>query len=225
MSFSSMDARLNFENAKNLLSRNNLDISMARLTQSYVRSEVVIESTTAEYSIQTLVNQVNNAGGIFKTERRIALQDWFVVTAIGVFLATPSSATDTSFELLTYNDPAKLTTSGAAAAAGQLYNGLLSLAIDNNKVLPEWDVARHYCVPMQQTVANADYTTSGIAYKNSINLATDGYYPVEPNLIFNGGANLDFKLTLPNAIATVQTNSRIVVVLRGIKAQNVTNVK
>lgn len=224
-----MSARLTFENARNLLGAT---VGMqaaqnARLTSSYVRAEVNIATNLATYQIQTLSNQPNNANVIYNTERRIQLQDWFIASQIGVFLGVPSSATDAAYKLLTYPDPLILTTAGAAAAANTLYNGYLNLTIDNNVVMPEWDVDRHLVIPRTQSAANADYTSSGIALQGNRNGSVDGYYPCEPNLIFNGAANLDFKLVLPQAIATAQANgfSRIIVIMRGVKAQNVTSVR
>lgn len=224
-----MDARLVFENAQRLLvaTVGQVRADKARLTQGYIRSEVNIQTSVASYQLQTLVNQNNNANLIYNTEKRLAQQDWFIVSSIAVFLAAPSSATDATYKLLTYPDPLVLSTSGAAAAAYTLYNGSLSLTIDNNVVMPEWDVYRHLYIPPTQPAANADYTTSGINYIGDNDGAEKAFYPVEPNLIFNGAANLDFRLNLPAAIGTVQSGgfSRIVTILRGVKAQNVTSVK
>ena len=229
MDINSMSARLTFENARNLLGQTvgMAAAQAARLTSSYVRAEVNIATNLATYQIQTLSNQPNNANVIYNTERRIQLQDWFIASQIGVFLGAPSSASDATFKLLSFPDPSVLTTSGAAAAAYALYNGYLNLTIDNNVVMPEWDIDRHLVIPRTQPAANADYTTSGINYVGSRNGSVDGYYPCEPNLIFNGAANLDFKLVLPSAIATAQANgfSRIIVIMRGVKAQNVTSVR
>lgn len=223
--------RLVFNNAKAALAsyiqqkQLNLNLSAAKLTQSYIRSEILINNTNAVFQVQTLINQNNNAGTIYNTERRLALQDWFITSAIGVFLAVPASSTDGAYRYYTYPDPNVFSTSGAGAAAQALYNGFLSLTIDNDVVVPEWDLSRHFKIPNQQYAANAYYTTSAINYQSEIDGDTDGYYPVEPNWIFNGASNLDFKINMPQAIVTVQTNSRIVVIQHGIKAQNVTSVK
>lgn len=225
MRIDSMNARLNFENAKALLQQNGLNPSAARLTQSYIRSEILINNTTAQYKLGVTVNQQNNAGTIYNTENRLALQDWFITSQIGVLLAVPSSSTDASYRLLSYPSPALFTTSGAAAAANTLYNGKLSLSIDQNVVLPSWDISRCYKAANTQAASNADYTTSGINYIDAFDFSVDGFYPVEGNLIINGAANIDFTLNLPAAIATVQSNSRIIVIQRGILAQNVTSVK
>jgi hypothetical protein len=220
MDINSMSARLTFENANNLLIKT---VGMqaaqnARLTSSYVRAEVNIQTNLATYQIQTLSNQPNNANVIYNTEKRIQLQDWFIASQIGVFLGVPASATDGAYKLLTYADPLIFTTVGSAAAAMTMYNGYLNLTIDNNVVMPEWDIDRHLVIPQTQAAG---------AIQGQRNASVDGYYPCEPNLIFNGAANLDFKLILPSAIATAQAGgfSRIIVVMRGVKAQNVTSVR
>jgi hypothetical protein len=229
MEINSMNARLTFENARALLASTvgTNAAANARLTSSYVRAEVNIQTNLATYQLQTLSNQPNNANVIYNTERRIQLQDWFIASQIGVFLGVPSSGTDTTFKLLTFPDASILTTIGASAAAYTLYNGYLNLTIDNNVVMPEWDLDRHLYIPVTQPAANADYTTSGINYIGNRDGSIHGYFPCEPNLIFNGAANLDFKLVLPSAIATAQTGgfSRIIVIMRGVKAQNVTSVR
>jgi hypothetical protein len=54
-----------------------------------------------------------------------------------------------------------------------------------------------------------------------------GYYPVEPNIVLVGSKNNVISLELPGAISTLQatTAPRIVVIMRGILAQNVTPVR
>jgi hypothetical protein len=52
-----------------------------------------------------------------------------------------------------------------------------------------------------------------------------GFHPIEPNLVLSGAANISFQLQLPQAIAAVESNSRIVVVQRGILLQNATSVR
>jgi hypothetical protein len=75
-------------------------------------------------------------------------------------------------------------------------------------------------------------TQGGIGITAQTNLPIDqvdasenGFYPIEPNLLLNGAANIVANLVLPAAISTVKANSRIVCIFRTILAQNVTSVK
>lgn len=227
MEINSLNARLTFDNARALLMKNvSPEMALqARLTSSYIRSEILLNTTNAQYPIQTLINQPNNANVIFNTEKRLALQDWFIVSQIGVFLTAPASLIDASAKLLTFPDPSVLTGGGVAAAYYALYNGFLMLTINNDKILPEWDLDRHLVIPFTQPAANAGYTASSVNYVGNRNGSIDGYYPCEPNLIFNGAANLDFSVNIPAALALNFPFSRLVIILRGVKAQNITGVR
>jgi hypothetical protein len=55
-------------------------------------------------------------------------------------------------------------------------------------------------------------------------LAEDGFYPAEPNIVLVGSKKNILQLVMPNALATVTANSRVVCIVRGILAQNVTPV-
>ena len=98
----------------------------------------------------------------------------------------------------------------------------MSVVINNRQILPSWDIYRHLYVPQTQQDFIAPTT------KQDQNDATEfGYYPVEPNLVLVGSKNNVINLELPGAISTLEagTAPRIVVIMRGILAQNVTPVR
>ena len=72
----------------------------AVLSQSYIRSEVAMSTSTTSYQIPILVNSVG--GSNFATNNLLNLQDAFVVSSIGVFLSIPAASTTTAFPLYTY---------------------------------------------------------------------------------------------------------------------------
>jgi len=214
-------ARLVFDNAKNLVNNAGFSAGQAVLSQSYIRSEVAMSTTTTSYQIPILVNSVG-AGTNFATNNLLNLQDAFVVSSIGVFVAIPAASTTTSFSLYTYPNATAISTVGAAAALYNLYNGKLSVVVNNRQIVPAWDLYRHLYVPQTQQGAAATATTI------DQNDATEfGYYPVEPNIVLVGSKNNVISLELPGAISTLQaaTAPRIVVIMRGILAQNVTPVR
>lgn len=214
-------ARLVFDNAKNLVNNAGFSAGTAVLSQSYIRSEVAMSTSTTSYQVPILVNSTGSNTN-FATNNLLNLQDAFVVSSIGVFVAIPAASTTTAFPLYTYPNASAFTTSGASAALYNLYNGKLSVVVNNRQIVPSWDLYRHLYVPQTQQGAASTATTI------DQNDATEfGYYPVEPNIVLVGSKNNVISLELPGAISTLQASvaPRIVVIMRGILAQNVTPVR
>lgn len=214
-------SRLVFDNAKNLVNNAGFSAGQAVLSQSYLRSEVAMSTTTTSYQIPILVNSVGS-GTNFATNNLLNLQDAFVVSSIGVFVAIPAASTTTAFPLYTYPNATAISTVGAAAALYNLYNGKLSVVVNNRQIVPAWDLYRHLYVP--QTQQGAASTASTIDQNDATEF---GYYPCEPNIVLVGSKNNVITLELPGAISVLQASTapRIVVVMRGILAQNVTPVR
>ena len=214
-------ARLVFDNAKSLVNNAGFSVGQAVLSQSYLRSEVAMSTSTTSYQIPILVNSVG-AGTNFSTNNLLNLQDGFVVSSIGVFVAIPAASTTTAFPLYTYPNATAFSTSGAATALYNLYGGKLSVVVNNRQIVPSWDLYRHLYVP--QTQQGAASTASTIDENDATEF---GYYPVEPNIVLVGSKNNVISLELPGAISTLQAGvaPRIVVIMRGILAQNVTPVR
>ena len=220
----SISARLVFENAKNFVQSQGYDVSQAVLTQSYVRSEVAISSSVTNYRLPIVVTDTTNGASAFNTERRVNLQDVHVVSSLFIGLAVPSSSTDAAFPVLSYPSTAtgQLSTANADAAL-TLYNGFLTMQVNNQNILPAWDILRHYYVP--QTQGGVGITAQTIFPIDQWDAGEAGFYPVEPNILLNGGANIVANIVLPAAISSVASNSRIVAIFRTILCQNVTSVK
>ena len=208
-----MGSRMVFENAKTLVRGLGYSVEHAKLTQSYLRSEVALSTSIANYHIPVLVNDTQN-GASRVNERRLQLQDVFVCTELAVFIGIGTSS-NTAAKLYTYPN-ATAFTSATDDNLWSIYNGYLNLTINNEQILPSWDVIRHYFVPQtQQSASTTDQWAAG----------SDAFYPVEPGIVMNGAANINFQLTANGAPATVETNSFIAVIQRGILCQNVTTVK
>lgn len=216
----SIAARMNFTNAvkaisKAMLKEPGFDIRKYKLTQSFIRLEQLLVVGTTNYTFPILINQANPT--IFNTEQRLNLQDTFVPAELGVYLALPASSTDAAFRLLTYPNPFILTNDAPAQA---LYNGQLQIMVNNNNLVPSWDLWRHYYAPVtQQTAALA--ATSPI---DQFRGAEDSMYPMEPNVAMIGSKNIRITIQLPVGLTAVDANSRVVVFMRGILAQNSTSV-
>jgi hypothetical protein len=213
--------RLVFDNAKNLVNNAGFSVGQAVLSQSYIRSEVAMSTSTTSYSFPILVNSTGSTTS-FATTNLLALQDAFVVSSIGVFVSIPAASTTTGFPLYTYPNASAFTTSGAAAALYNLYNGKLSITINNRQVVPSWDIYKHLYVPQTQQGAASTATTI-----DQNDASEFGYYPCEPNIVLVGSKNNVVSIELPGAISVLQASvaPRISLIFKGILAQNVTPVR
>ena len=214
--------RLVFDNAKALIANAGFNVNQAVLSQSYLRSEVAMSTSTTNYHIPVLVNDTQN-GNAFATENRLALQDAAIVYGIGVFVSRPAASTTTAFPYYTYPNAQAFTTAGAADALYNLYNGQLNMVINNRQIVPSWPLYQHLYVPQTQQGTSTG-TNTAIDQNDG---SEYGYVPVEPNIVLVGSKNNQISLQLPAAIGTLQaaTAPRIIVIFKVILAQNVTPVR
>lgn len=227
-------ARSNFEKAvqifynafvprdnRGMITNPNFDpVSAFKLTQATLRLEQPLVTTNALYTFPVLVNVQNGSQQQFSTEIRLNQQDSFVPTEVGVFVAVPTGSNDTTFKLLTYNSPA-IFSAAASAALPTLYNGLLKIMINNVQYLNYWDIWRHwYAGETQQTAA-----LGAGSPMDQFCGSDDGFYPMEPFILLIGSQNIQINITLPAALANVDANSRVILLFRGVLAQNSTVVQ
>lgn len=221
-STSNMSLRLVYENAKNLVQQLGYDTSAAVVTQSFLRSEVLLATTTANYNVPITINDTRNGAPTVR-EQRLNLQDLFVCSSIGIFYTVgASSASNTG--CFTYNDARTLTTTTSATDILSVFNGKLSIVANNQQILPAWDVLKHYFAPQTQ-LGILPFTGATVLPINQLNASEDFNYPVEPNIVLNGAANYQATITLPVAPAAVTANTYIVVKWNGLLLQNCTSVK
>jgi hypothetical protein len=215
-----MGSRMVFENAKTLVRSLGYSVEHAKLTQSYLRSEVALSTSIANYHLPVLVNDTQN-GASRINQKSLNLQDIFVLTDLAVYIGV-GSATSTKAQLYSYPN-SSIFTSATDDDLWSIYNGYLNLTINNEQVLPAWDVLRHYFAP--QTQGGVGITAQTVFPVDQFDASNDGFYPVEPGIVMNGAANINFQLTANGAPASVLANSFICVIQRGILCQNVTTVK
>lgn len=211
-----INARLVFSNAiasikKAFKDVPNFDIRKFKLTQSFIRLELALVSGQSSYRFNLLSNQTAQ----FNTEQRLNLQDSFVPDSVGFFQALPTSSTDITFKPLTYANPFLFTN---PLSHQSLYNGQLSIMINNNNIIPNWDLWRHWVSPQtQQTAAAGAGSPIDELHGNN-----DGFWPMEPNVVLIGSKNYQINVSLPAPTGTMDTNSRMILYFRGILAQNST---
>jgi hypothetical protein len=208
--------RLVFKNAKAAVTRAGLSPANAVLSQSYLRFEVPLNALQSSYTFDTLVNENTNPN--YVTQNKLNLQDAFVTSSIGFFLAVPASTatTETEFPLYSYPSGLGFSSAPAKAAANGIYSGSMTLTVNQRTIITAWDISRHYFVP--QTQGSAPATV------DQIDLSENGFYPAEPNIVMVGSKKNILQVQLPSGLTSVQQYSRLVCVFRGILAQNVTPV-
>lgn len=235
---SQIGSRMAFQNAANAVKRAGLNPGNAVLSQSYLRLEVPLVAAATSYKFDVLVNESVN--GTINTQQKLNLQDAFVANQIGFYLGVPSAATSTAFRLLTYpaiNSTAVTTGTTAAFTQTQavdaysIYNGYMQLTVNQRTVITAWDLARHLFIPPVQLASNASASTAALAAVGSaaghmnddnFNAADMGLFPAEPNVVLAGNKKNDLTVTMPAGPASIPTNSRLICIIRGILAQNVT---
>jgi hypothetical protein len=211
-------ARMNYDNARKTLIKLNagdptFDVRRYKLTQSYLRLEVLLATGTSQYQYRVLVNDSNPQ--IFNTERRLNLQDTFIPSEVGFFLGFPTSATDDTYKLLSYPSPFLVTND---AQYFRLYNGSLSITVNNNVLVPSWDMWRHYAALQTQQTAALGAGSPMDEFDGRVT----GFYPMEPNVALIGSKQIQIFHTLVNGMTAVDEFSRAILVFRGILAQNST---
>ena len=221
---STVGTRLAFEKAKNAIQSAGFSLGQAVLSQSYIRTELALSTTKTLYQFPILVND-NSQGSPTNTSNLLNLQDAFYCSSLFIGFCKPSSATDTTFALVTYPNSQIFSTSNAASSLYSFYNATLSLTVNNRQVVPSYNVGRHLNVPQQQQASDAYYTNSGIDFRDQQDGSESGYYPIEPGWVFVGSKQNILQITLPAALAAIEASSRVVLIMMGHLAQNVTPVR
>lgn len=203
----------------------------AIITQSYLRSEVQLQTTaTSQFSFNILANQ----GTPGSTERRLQITDRFAVTALSVMIykataATPVAAADRSqAKLYTWNSPAAFTTANALTLES-VYNGYLRMIIDGTTYVDSLDARRFYRVPQSQfgTAVSAFTPDTAVKFGAIQGDGWDGtHYPfaqVTPAIVLNGAGRNEVTLNTPEATAVSPSSgfaNFLVLYVRGYLIQN-----
>jgi hypothetical protein len=222
---STVGTRLAYEKAKQALANAGFNPNQVVLSQSYLRLEVALSTSITNYQFPVLVNDVSSSNTTsFATEQRLNLQDSFVISSLGFFVAAPSSSTAVDFQLATYPNPYIFSTTNAASSLFNWYNSSLTLTVNNRQIVPAYDLYRHYSVPQQQ--GGNSYTTAQTqAFRDQQDGGESAFYPIEPAWVLVGSKQNTLQVQLPSAMAAIQANSRAILILRGHLAQNSTPVR
>lgn len=190
-----------------------------KLTGSDLRLEQPTVANSNQYLFPVMVNiaSTNVANGSFNTEIRLNMQDIFLPMYIGFFLANPTSATDTTFNDFTYINQVAFPAS--PAQMNSFYNGTLNISVNNTQYIKGWMLKRHRMVPQTQQTAAFGPGSPG---NDQISGTDDGFYPLQPYVLISGNSNMQVTVNLPVGPTAVDAFSRLVLVFRGLLAQNCT---
>jgi hypothetical protein len=186
---------------------------------SEIRMEAALSASANVFSFNT---QKSQSG--FNTEVRLDQNDVFSAFGIGIFVAKPSSSTDSGYRLFTYGNRSVFSNTNTGSSIDGLYaNGKLNISKDQVQYIQDWQLSKHYKVPFTQDNQNFGFTASGATLPNSLDSVdwqNDGFFPLVPSISFTGKDNMNININVPVNLTAVETNSRIVMILRGFKAYN-----
>jgi hypothetical protein len=216
--------RLVFDNARTLINQLGYDTSHAVLTPSFLRSEVLLSTSSASYHVPVLVNDNINGTPTIR-EQRLALQDLFIVAQVQFLLVSGSATTGSA---IAYTYPNRTAFSTGASSLYTLYNGYFNIQVNNQNVLPKWSMMQHLDIPQtqQNTNFNSATATSPAQYSlDQVSMDQFGLQVCEPNIVLNGASNINASIVLPAAPGTLDSNTYVACLWYGVLAQNCTSVK
>jgi hypothetical protein len=226
-----LTARMSFDNAKKIIYDAWIDqfgknskacwewVNNRKLSQHEIRLEVELNTTSNRFVFGLTVNQANSTNFIFNTENRLTLQDSLVVAEYGIFVAQPTSRTDTTYILNTYGNTQVFAAADAAALDSTFYsNSYFNTKVNNDVIIPYRGLFNHWYKPQTQQTA----ALGAASPKDQIRGAEDGMITQEPNLYLIGSKNYVPEIVLPTALASAAAFERCILIYRGVLAQNST---
>jgi hypothetical protein len=194
-------------------------VNNRKLSQGEIRLEVELNVQNNRFVFGMTPNQANSTNIVFNTENRLNLQDSLIASEYGVFVAQPTSRTDTAYTLETYGNTQVFAAADAAALDGTFYsNGFLQTKVNNDVVIPYRGLINHWYKPQTQQTA----ALGAGSPKDQLRGAEDGYVTQEPNLLLIGSKNYQPEIVLPSALASAGEFLRAILIYRGVLAQNST---
>jgi hypothetical protein len=191
----------------------------AILSQSYLRLEQPLLTTQNILQFPVLVNASNQNNPQTATEKRLNMQDSFFASSVAVYIALRASATDTAFRLETFPNVNVFPTGAAGletvAPLNTLYNGLMSITINKNVIIPAMSMSNFLQIPQSQRVS----TTAGLQQNQ---FDPGQVFLMEPNLNFVGTKDNRVQIEMPAQLSAVDALTYVVIIFQGVLAQNVT---
>lgn len=190
-----------------------------KLSQGAIRLEVALSATQNTFVFGVTPNQANSNNIQYNTERRLPLQDSICVSEYAIYVGKPSSSTDTNWLLRTYGNTQDFSAGAAASIDSTFYSHSWFVMKCNNDVLvPYRGLKNHWYKGETQQTSALGAGSPG----DQVRGAQDGLITQEPNLIIIGSKNYVPQIEMPTAMGTVDANTRAVLIMSGVYAQNST---
>ena len=188
-------------------------IPYSNLSQSYLRSEVVLGSNS-QYAFQ--LQKGNSSATPIVTERLLELNDEFVITHLFIGLKKPAGTSVVQqLEAQVFTFPDQGAGGGFNAVDESWYNANFSLTINRKEFLPQFPMRFFRRVPDTQSGLQA---TGGGTFKNGYGNGLYGFAPFEPVKI-DGRQTIDAIVDL-NGATTFTTGVYGVLEMRGYLVVN-----
>lgn len=191
-------------------------------SQSELRLEVELNTTTSNFLFAVTNSDQNTTGVKFNTENRLDQQDTLVCSEYAIFLANPTSRTDTTFDLFSYANAVAFAAADLPSLRGTFFKqGFFYCTADKDVIIPYRGLLAHYNAnQIQQTAA-----LGAGSPQDQVRGAEDGFITDEPNMYVIGSKGYKPSIILPTALASLtNTFTRAVLLLRGNLAQNSTSI-
>lgn len=194
-------------------------VDSLKLTQGEIRLEVELNATNNNFFFGVTPNQNNSSNVLFNTEKRLPLQDSICVTEMQVLVAKPASQTSTAFIPRTYGNTQDFTAGAAAALNSTFYgNGYFTIKVNNDVLVPYRGLHNFVYRPQTQQTA----ALGAGSPQDQLRGVEDATVTVEPNIVLIGSKNIVPEIVLPSNLATVDANTRAIIIFKGPYAQNST---
>jgi hypothetical protein len=189
-----------------------------KLSQSEIRVEVELNATNNIFTFGITPNQANTNNVVFNTEYRLKLQNSLCVNEMFMYVRKPTSATTTTDQLRTYGNTQDFPT-GAASLNSTLYShGRFVMTVNNDVVVPNRGLSNFYYAPQTQQTTALGAGSPNDQFRG----AEDAGITFEPNLVLIGSKDNVPQIELPTNLAAVDAGTRVVLIFKGIYAQNST---
>jgi len=187
------------------------------LNASSLRLELPMKTDVTSYQFPLLQSDTTSLWtGPTATEQRLQTNDNFHVEKIGFYIALTTASTDTNYRLKTY--PAEVEwTAATANDIFNLYNGTMSITVQNVNVILGYRMTKHLVIPQTQRISVAANTV-----RDEVDLSSDCLITASPTLMLSGRLTNVIKIQLPAAItnAPAANNGRMILIFDGLTAQN-----
>lgn len=194
-------------------------VDSMKLSQSDIRLECGLAANSTNFVFGVNPQQNSSSGAPFNTEIRLPMQDSLCVNEWFLYVAKPASTTDTNFKLHTYGNTVDFSAAAAAAIDGTLYsNSKMKITVNNDVLVPQRLLSNFIYRPQTQQTAALGANSPNDQWRG----VEDGGITSEPNVVLIGSKNNVISIELPAALATVDANSRLILIGKGIYAQNST---